>query len=148
MKTLLNLLIVVLSLTTIWICYAIPDHKVYAAGEVDFGNSVNMFGLIFGTICILKHLGTLSDKNSDSSSILSSSVLVFFVFILNWILILIGFTVDTSSMLSNAAGKVQEMGIEIKAVSTNGAYYPIAIAALNILLSYLRGTFESNSEAE
>lgn len=63
MKKLLNFLIICIGLLTIWICYKFPDYEVYAATDVDFGGGVNMFGLIFGTICILIHLGAISDKN-------------------------------------------------------------------------------------
>lgn len=141
MKKLLDFLLVILGVSLIVICYQIPDHKVYIASE-NIGNGLNMFGLIIGGLCTLFWLSTLSDKNLSATT--GSSILLILIFILNWIFILLDFTVDTSSILSNHARDVSNMGMSVKSKVTNGAYYPIAVSVAIYILSLIREKISQN----
>jgi hypothetical protein len=94
----LNPIIVILSLMYGFTCLLVHDANIYIAG-VNSGISPNIFGLIIGGLVILGLLKSL--KDNDSSTTLGMSALLLFVTVINIIFILIDFTANSSSIISN-----------------------------------------------
>ena len=131
----LNPIIVVLSLIYGIICLMVPDANVYIAG-VNSGTSPNIFGLIIGGLVILGLLKSL--KDNDSSTTLGMSALLLFVTVINIIFILIDFTTNSSSIISNDVASVKDMGMEVEAKLSDGAYYTLILSILIWGASYFK----------
>jgi hypothetical protein len=123
----LNPLIVILSLVYLITCLMVPDATIYIAG-VNSGTSPNIFGLIIGGLVILGILKSL--KDNDSATTLGMSALLLFVTVINIIFILIDFTTNSSSIISNDVASVKDMGMEVEAKLSNGAYYTLILSIL------------------
>jgi hypothetical protein len=123
----LNPLIVILSLAYLITCLMVPDANIYIAG-VNSGTSPNIFGLIIGGLVILGLLKSL--KDNDSSTTLGMSAFLLFVTVINIVFILIDFTANSSSIISNDVGSVKDMGMEVEAKLSDGAYYTLILSIL------------------
>lgn len=131
----LNPIIVVLSLIYGISCLMVPDATIYIAG-VNSGTSPNIFGLIIGGLVILGILKSL--KDNDPSTTLGMSALLLLVTIINIIFILIDFTANSSSIISNDVASVKDMGMEVEAKLSDGAYYTLILSILIWGASYFK----------
>ncbi len=131
----LNPIIVVLSLIYGITCLMVPDATIYIAG-VNSGTSPNIFGLIIGGLVILGLLKSL--KDNDSATTLGMSALLLFVTVINIIFILIDFTTNSSSIISNDVASVKDMGMEVEAKLSDGAYYTLILSILIWGASYFK----------
>jgi hypothetical protein len=123
----LNPIIVILSLMYGFTCLFVHDANIYIAGS-NSGISPNIFGLIIGGLVILGLLKSL--KENDPSTTLGMSALLLFVTVVNIIFILIDFTANSSSFISNDVASVKDMGMEVEAKLSDGAYYTLILSIL------------------
>jgi hypothetical protein len=135
MKKTLDFLTVIIGLITIIVCFSIPDHKITISGQT-IGKNLNLFGLIIGGLFILNNFGKLKDPNNHAA--FKSSIQVLGIFILNLFMIFVGFTLNSSSMLSSKVGDVESMGQSVGAVAIDGAYIPILLSIVTVIITYFR----------